>query len=271
VEEPLDLVNLRKIPLDGLDEVFWAMTDISYHEQDGKLRVLLREKTAEEAAQSYGFDDAQLSMLNELLQPEFQKVFASLTGDGAFAELDDAEREEILASLPENLDVGREKVVVTAHSLVGKLSYFWGGKYNELGWNPLWGIPRRVTSPNSPTTGTLRPYGLDCSGFVAWVFINAAGDTDVLSAIGNGSARQWSCSTSLGWDEAQPGDLAFRAVPGSVRVNHVGIVTGKEADGSYLVAHCSSSQNAVVVTEAWESGFRYFRRPVLYESMEVKE
>ena len=111
----------------------------------------------------------------------------------------------------------------------------------------------------------MRNYGLDCSGFVAWTFINAIGDPAVLEAIGNGSANQWARSTSLGWDEAQPGDLAFRAKPGSVDINHVGIVLNKTQDGQYMIVHCSSKENGVVVTEAWSSGFRYFRRPALYQ------
>jgi prophage tail gpP-like protein len=50
-----------------------------------------------------------------------------------------------------------------------------------------------------------------------------------------------------------------------VTTNHVGVVVAKQADGTYLVAHSSSSKNGVVVTEAWSSGFRYMRRPALYK------
>lgn len=32
-----------------------------------------------------------------------------------------------------------------------------------------------------------------------------------------------------------------------------------------MIVHCSSKENGVVVTEAWSSGFRYFRRPALYQ------
>jgi cell wall-associated NlpC family hydrolase len=174
------------------------------------------------------------------------------------------EEAAIRANLPDGLAMQRESVVLTAYSLVGQIKYFWGGKYPYLGWNPLWGVPRVVYSEGSKTTGKVRSYGLDCSGFVTWVFINAAEDESVAEAIGDGSNNQWKHSLSLGWDEAQPGDLAFRAAPGTVSTNHVGIVVAKNADGTYLVAHSSSSKNAVVVTEAWSSGFRYMRRPVLY-------
>ena len=32
-----------------------------------------------------------------------------------------------------------------------------------MGWNDTWGTLRQVTAAGSSTTGTYRPYGLDCS------------------------------------------------------------------------------------------------------------
>lgn len=269
VAEPLDLMNLRKIEYDGLGDVFWDMNELTYHVEGDTLRIMITPRAAGEMAEAYGWSEEKKLALDELMQPEFLKVFASLTGDTSFDDMSDAEAAAIRATLPAGLDMQRETIVMTACSLVDKVSYFWGGKYNEVGWNPLWGIPRRVTSQGSKTTGKVRNYGLDCSGFVTWSFVNAAGDTAVAAAIGTGSANQWSRSTSLGWDEAQPGDLAFLAKPGSVEINHVGIVAYKTEDGQYMIVHCSSKANGVVVTEAWSSGFRYFRRPALYGSEEA--
>lgn len=264
VEEPLDLYNLRKIPLDGIRDVFWDMHALTFHVENGALKVMLEEKSSQEMALLYGLDEKRAAQLDELMQPEFQRLFASLTGDTSFSDMTEEQEEKIRQSLPQGLTMQREQIVLTAYSLLGQVEYFWGGKYPEVGWNPLWGVPKVVTSMGSTTTGTVQNFGLDCSGFVAWAFVNAAEDTTLADAIGEGSARQWSNSLTLGWDEAQPGDLAFRAVPGASPVNHVGIVVEKREDGTYLVAHCSSSRDNVVVTEAWSSGFRYMRRPVLY-------
>ncbi len=264
VGEPLDIYNLRKIPLDGIKDVFWDMHSLAFHMEDGVLQVILTEKSSQEMALLYGFDENRSAQLDELMQPEFLRLFASLTGDTSFSDMTSEQKQEIRESLPQGLNMQREQVVLTAYSMVGQIEYFWGGKYPNIGWNPLWGVPKVVTSLGSETSGTVQNFGLDCSGFVTWTFINAANDVKLLDAIGNGSARQWSNSYTLGWDEAQPGDLAFRAVPGTSAINHVGIVVEKKEDGTYLVAHCSSSRDTVVVTEAWSSGFRYMRRPVLY-------
>lgn len=265
IDDPLDLMELRNISLDGLDEVFWDMVKISVLQTDDGMDVLPYSKSYAEMADEYNLSANRKDLLYELMQPEFQRVFASLTGDTAFDDLTDAEIQAALSQLPEGLPVKRESVVSTACSLAGKVTYFWGGKYDELGWNPGWGLPRIVTSEGSKTTGTERAYGLDCSGFVSWTFINATGDASVLDVIGNGSSDQWVKSSSIGWDAGQPGDLAFLAAPGERNFNHVGIIVSVEEDGSYLVAHCSSSQNGVVVTEAWSSGFRYLRRPILFQ------
>ncbi|MDR0839935.1 MAG: C40 family peptidase [Christensenellaceae bacterium] len=266
VDKPLDLMNLRTVKFDTLGDVFWDMNKLTYHVDGEELRVMVTPLTAYEAAAIFGWDEDRMASLDELMQPEFLKVFASLTGDKSFDAMSPEAEQAIRDTLPKGLDVQREGVVLTASSLVGKLSYFWGGKYNQLGWNPLWGVPKRVTSEGSKTTDKVRNYGLDCSGFVAWAFINAVEDPSIISAIGEGSANQWAHSNPLGWEEAQPGDLAFRAKPGSVDINHVGIVAYKTDDGDYMIVHCSSKLGGVVVTEAWASGFRYLRRPALYSA-----
>ena len=266
VDHPLDLMQLRSISLDGLDEVFWRMNPVSVIRMDGVTNVILDSKSYDEMTSEYGMDAKRTSFLYELMQPEFQRTFASLTGNAAFLDATDADLEQIRAALPADLDVGRKDVVETAFSLVGKVTYLWGGKYNKLGWNEQWGLPCSVrTEQNGESVVVERTGGLDCSGFVSWVFINATGDTSVVEAIGNGSSSQWSHSTAIGWDEGKPGDLAFYSVPGEKQFNHVGVIVSVDDDGSYLVAHCSSRKNGVVVTEAWSTGFRYIRKPVLFE------
>ena len=100
-----------------------------------------------------------------------------------------------------NTTDARKKLVETALSLVGKVSYFWGGK-SPAGWNNEWGKPKKVTGSGSVTSGTIRPYGLDCSGFTDWVYKTALGQS-----IGTGSANQWSKSREISASELLPGDL----------------------------------------------------------------
>ncbi len=262
-ECPLNAYLLQDIPLDRLDGVFWDMNPIEVFRMDGTANVLLSAKTYEDMAEDYGMSAKRKSFLYELMQPEFQRTFASMTGNVAFTDASKESIDALLATLPEDANVERKEVVETALSLVGKVSYVFGGKYNRLGWNDAWGNANEAQE--GETIRISRDKGLDCSGFVSWAFINAVGDPAVLRVIGNGSSNQWAHSTAIGWDEGRPGDLAFYCAPGERQYNHIGIIVALDDDGSYLVAHCSSLQDGVVVTDGWSTGFRYLRRPAFFQ------
>ncbi len=138
--------------------------------------------------------------------------------------------------------------------MLGKVNYFWGGKSRAIGWDSRWGTPTRVTAPGSRTTGTIRRFGLDCSGFVDWVFNNAL---NYVIGHGGGAHAQHTYCTPISWSEALPGDLVF--YPGD---SHVGVFVGKDATGDPLIIHCASSQNNVVLTGL--QGFTSIGRPVYY-------
>ena len=131
-------------------------------------------------------------------------------------------------------------------------SYFWGGKSSAIGWDSRWGTPKKVTAAGSNTTGMTIPYGLDCSGFVDWVFNNTF---DVMVGHGGGAGSQYSYCRKVSWAEAQPGDLVFYPDLG-----HVGIVAGYDGEGNVLIVHCSL--NGVVVTG--RVGFALVGRPEVF-------
>ena len=265
-EHPLTVDQLIAIPLDKLDGIFWDMNPIEAYRLDGQTNVLLTAKSYDEMADVYQLSDKRKNFLYELMQPEFQRTFASITGNTAFDGTSESDLEQVIATLPEGVTLGRKQVVEKALSLVGKVKYFWGGKYNCLGWSSAWGdVSEETAEKIGSVTSKSAIKGLDCSGFVSWAFINAAGDPAALGAIGNGTNNQWKRTTPIGWDEGRPGDLVFFYKPGERQINHVGIIVSVDADGSYLVAHCSSRQNGVVVTDGWSTGFRYIRRPAIFE------
>nr|WP_275967546.1 NlpC/P60 family protein [Pseudoflavonifractor phocaeensis] len=148
-----------------------------------------------------------------------------------------------MAQLPADLSEERQKVVLTAYQLVGKVHYFWGGKSTAIGWDSRWGTPMEVTAAGSASSGSIRPFGLDCTGFIDWVLRNAGLPSDGNWYIGTNL-------TEVSQSEALPGDIALNA-----DASHVGIVVGRDEAGSLLVCHCSSGQDNVVVTEFGVSGF----------------
>ena len=260
-----DVATMDADRIDRLKAVFWDMTGIATEvetinhpgsgDDDGwterNLYITITAKTAEEMKTAYHFNRNQIAALEELLEQrdllrELIEDVYSVSGDTA----------ALIRSLPEDLSPEREAVVRTACSLVGKVNYFWGGKSLVIGWDARWGELRQVTAAGSSTTGTYRPYGLDCSGFVDWVFYNQSGGSYVIGH-GGGATMQHSYCTDISWADAQPGDLVF--YPDN---SHVGIVGGRDANGELLIIHCASGYNNVVITGA--SGFTSIGRPVCY-------
>lgn len=144
----------------------------------------------------------------------------------------------------------RKHILSTALSLVGKVPYFWGGK-SPAGWNDEWNTPKLVTAVGDSSTGTIQPYGLDCSGYTDWVYKTALGIT-----IGAGSWNQWDNSSEISESELLPGDLGFLAEPGSVPVNHVLIYAGKSDDGQQMWVHCSGDTGVVLNSPDYVTKFR---------------
>lgn len=217
--------------------------------------------TAEDIGAIYGFDDAQNQMIAEMRQSGYGVLMAS---SNVKTFLTRQEIKDIQSYIPEGITIEREIVVEAAESLVGKVTYFWGGKSLAMGWDERFGRDMEVTSPGSSSTGTIRPFGLDCSGFVTWVFVNAGLPAESIeSTIGHGTTAQWNVSTSIPASTARLGDLAFLATPGTRKVNHIGIVVGRNADGQILVVHCSAGANNVSIATAESIGLHIFRRPAV--------
>ena len=260
---PDEVATLTEEKMEILREIFWDMNAISYHletvsggEDEGDtviLRITVTVKDYLQMADEYRFNADQRKLLEELMQPEYQELFAALTGSYQDIELSPDEVAKIMENLPANLSEARREVVLTAYQLLGRVHYFWGGKSLVIGWDSRWGMPMEVTAEGSSTTGTVRPFGLDCSGMVDWVFYNQSGGQYVIGH-GGGATAQHSYCTPIAWSDAQPGDLVF--YPGD---SHVGIVCGFDSSGNIMVIHCASGANNVVVTG--KSGFTSIGRP----------
>ena len=174
----------------------------------------------------------------------------------------------IRESAGEEVSEERVAVIQAGYSLVGKVAYFWGGKSSVLGWDDRWGSAAQVSSSGDSSTGRIRAYGLDCSGFVDWAFNNGYQDTDLEDQVGHGTSDQWNKAETIQGHEAQAGDLVFQRGPEAGSDNHVGILVGKSSSGDWIAVHCSGSQNGVTVGEAYSASFRYIRRPSVYPTIE---
>ena len=171
-------------------------------------------------------------------------------------------------SVGDDVSEERVNVISAAYSLVGKVGYFWGGKSTVIGEDPSWGTSEKVSAEGSKSTGTIRAYGLDCSGFVTWAVINGYQDKAMQESVGDGTSDQWEKANVVTEADAQPGDLVFQKGPEAGSDNHVGILCGKTDAGDWIAVHCSSGKNGVTVGEAYSASFRYIRQPSFYPTQE---
>lgn len=264
-ENGVDVATMDADRVDRLKAVFWDMTEITSEVEtirhDGGengedwtehiLHLAVAAKSGEEMSTAYRFTAYQKKALAELLDD-------SALLDALLYDLDSLQYDAAMLrrALPRNLSKERRTVVERALSLAGKVNYFWGGKSLVFGWDDRWGQLAKVTADGSSTTGTYRPYGLDCSGMVDWAFYNATDGSYVIGH-GGGAAMQHSYCTPVRWEDAQIGDLAF--YPDD---EHVGIVTGWDKNGNIQIVHCASSYNNVVITG--KAGFVAVGRPIYY-------
>ena len=252
-----DVVVITEDKKQKLKNVFWDMHEITSRTEtvasgdtnEKVVYITITAKTKEDMISQYNFTRKQQEALDTLLEQDEVLISAAQS-----LAVSDATAQDILKNLPDSLSAERKKVIKAACSLVGKVNYFWGGKSSAIGWDSEWGKLKTVSAEGSKTTGTKRPFGLDCSGFVTWSFINSGFNA---SSIGHGTKGQIAKCSRISWSSAQAGDLAFYA-----DLSHVGIVAGKDAAGNILVIHCSSSNNNVVITT--NSGFGFAARPRCY-------
>ena len=265
-EDGIDVFTLDEERVELLRQVFWDMCEITTATQtvdvpdsnpdddvddshtETALTITVTAKTAEQMRLEYDFSKYQNDALDILLEN-----LGSLNIPMGSLTISQEDAIALLENLSDDLDPKRKAVVETAVQLVGRVSYFWGGKSLTLGWDDRWGVPTEVTAAGSGSTGTVRPFGLDCSGFVDWTFYNATNGS-YYPGRGGGAATQHSYCTNISWSEAQPGDLMF--YPDD---SHVGIVGGKDADGNLLIVHCSGGANGVIITGS--AGFTTVARP----------
>ena len=247
-------------------------TEETYYEADGKETVTPGTETVKYIectihpfdntviATAFGIDlDAPYEQFGITYGEAIQKMATALkmtlygnTGNGQAVPLTDA---ELIAFVDrQNCSAARKQVLTTALSLVGKVPYFWGGKSGP-GWNDEWNTPKLVTAAGSTTSGTIRPYGLDCSGFTDWTYKTALG----VSLYG-GTQTQWDNSFAVSADQLLPGDLGFLAESDGQGWNHVLIFAGYGEDGRRMWVHSSSGEGVVLNSPGYESSLS-LRRP----------
>lgn len=182
-------------------------------------------------------------------QDWFEKYGLTVSSISSRNPLTNAEIEAYMAQLPSDLSETRKDIIQFALNSVGKVPYYWGGKPSAPNYaSNSFGV---LTTPDYKG----RVYkGLDCSGWINWVYWSATGkrlpyeSTSGLAVTG----------TKIQRNELQPGDIIVRTGTDA----HVIMFLGWTADGRIQCIHESSAAVNNVTIATRDANWPYYRKLV---------
>lgn len=195
-----------------------------------------------------GWTEDKIAAVNSLTSLDWYKSYGfSISTIDPKNPLTEEEISRYLDSLPQGISSKRKSVIKFALESVGKVPYYYGGKASAKGYekNHFGSIV------NSDYRGRVLR-GLDCSGWIQWVYWSAIGDKL------NGSASTSSLvgeGEKIKRAELQPGDIIIREGADS----HVVMFLSWGSNGKMVAIHENSSANNVSVNEVMAS-YPYYRK-----------
>ncbi len=135
--------------------------------------------------------------------------------------------------LPQKGTKQRSDIIKAAYALLG-VPYFMTGGHGTIanGVSSKWG--NKITATCSYGNCGRKYLGLDCSGFVRWVYKYVTGEV-----VGNRAKDIYSKSQKINKSELLPGDIGF------ISGDHIGIFLGKGINGKYYFIHSAGRSSGV--------------------------
>ena len=195
-----------------------------------------------------GWNADTRNMAGALLAQDWSQEYGLYTVDYPVKGLLNSQEIELYMSLvPEDASRQRKDFVRYALASVGKIPYYWGGKPSAPGYTG-----NGFGSLTVPDEDGRLLKGLDCSGWINWVYWSVTGKG--LGAQSTGTLL--GCGSPVARDELLPGDICIRFNP----MAHVVIFLGWTAEGNMLcIQETTGNSNNVevgTVTSNWESYLR---------------
>ena len=192
-----------------------------------------------------GWNADTRNMAGALLAQDWSQEYGLYTVDYPVKGLLNSQEIELYMSLvPEDASRQRKDFVRYALTSVGKIPYYWGGKPSAPGYTG-----NGFGSLTVPDGDGRLLKGLDCSGWINWVYWSVTGKG--LGAQSTGTLL--GCGSPVARDELLPGDICIRFNP----MAHVVIFLGWTAEGNMLcIQETTGNSNNVevgTVTSNWES------------------
>lgn len=177
----------------------------------------------------------------------YQKYGLSVSSISTGTPLTAEEIEAYLEELPSDISETRRELLRFALNSVGKVPYYWGGKPAAKNYEG-----NHFGTLVSPDEDGRTLKGLDCSGWISWVYWSVTGThlpyegTSGLAALGKRISRE----------DLQPGDILIRTGADA----HVVMFLGWTEDGRIRCVHETSGSVNNVTVGTRNAGWPYYRR-----------
>lgn len=204
--------------------------------------------SAEPEAGFPGWTEEHKNAVRELAAQDWKAAYG-LTVSSTYISnpLSQSETEYYLSLLPADTSLERRRLIRYALSSVGKVPYYWGGKPSAPDYD---GNHFGSLAAADEKGRTMK--GLDCSGWISWVYWSALGkrlpaeSTDGLAG----------CGTAVAREDLKPGDIIVRLGD----EGHVVMFLAWESEDRMKVVHESSGSVNNVTVSTMQASWPYYRK-----------
>ena len=161
--------------------------------------------------------------------------------------LTESEIDAYLARIPDSVSQQRKDIVSFALHSVGKVPYYWGGKPS----GPRYESNNFGTIVPPDTKGRVLR-GLDCSGWINWVYWSVTGQR----LAGQSTGTLIGCGERIARSELAPGDIIVRTGADA----HVVMFLEWAGNGNMIVVHETGGVTNNVTVSEMSANWPYYRR-----------
>ena len=156
------------------------------------------------------------------------------------------EIQKYLDTLPADVSELRRKVIEFALNSVGKIPYYWGGKPAGAGYSS-----NRFGTLIGPDTRGRILKGLDCSGWINWIYWSVTGR----SLAGQSTGTLVGCGRKISRGDLKPGDIIIRVGDDA----HVVMFLYWAGDGDFYAIHETGDVINNVTVSKMTANWPYYR------------
>lgn len=197
-----------------------------------------------------GWTEETLSYVNAISSQDwFADYGLSISAISLSTPLSGQEIADYMDQLPKDLSETRREIIHFALSSVGRVPYYWGGKASHAGYE---GNQFGALVPSDHEGRILK--GLDCSGWIDWVYWSATGKR----LAGSSTSSLILCGEKISRSDLKPGDIIVRTGTSA----HVVMFLSWSADGRMNVIHESSASVNNVTIKTMDAAWPYYRKLV---------